>query len=243
MTFQEILQGEVAANLVAEARIIAQTPGHNLIWNDGVEIILTIAIQNPDLAPNLKAATRAGLIQKWLQKYANGFNNRISVRNSNPPGTTLDPILETIIGRRLPNLTPDDLVCISYGHRLSMSAENILGLLLEEYLSDTLFEFGWHCCWGETMRSVDFVQGDGRLLQVKNRSNSENSSSSRVRLGTEINKWFRINAITGLYQWDELNEMHQTHEFSEDNFREFVLQTLTNNPAALPVENNNPWGN
>jgi len=64
-------------------------------------------------------------------------------------------------------------------------------------LADNLIAYGWHCAWGETIRSVDFCSEDGQLLQIKNRSNSENSSSSRVREGTNIIKWFRVNALTG----------------------------------------------
>ena len=230
-----------AKALLKAAEAIAKADGEALAWHDGVKTILTVATKNPTLAPNIKAASQDALIKKWLRKYTGSFNNRISKRTSNPPGTVSDPILETIIGSRLEHLSPDELVKISFGHRLSMSAENVLGLLLEEYLSDKLSPFGWHCCWGETLRSVDFVNKDGRLLQIKNRSNSENSSSSRVRIGTSIQKWFRVSATTGEYLWNDLNEMYKTKVFSEDNFKEFVLQTLRDNPNALPVEDGNPW--
>jgi hypothetical protein len=241
VTFTELLAAMNAARLVEEANAVAQAARPALVWNNGVRAILTAAADNHGLAPNISALTQRALLQKWLQKYTDAFNHRISRRASNPPGTVSDPIVETIIGSRLEHLTPDDLSRISFGHRLSMSAENILGLLLEEYLSVALAPFGWHCCWGETLRSVDFVNEDGRLLQVKNRSNSENSSSSRVRIGTEIQKWFRVNATTGRYQWCDLNAMHHTDIFSEDHFTVFVLRTLGANPNALAVEPTNPW--
>jgi hypothetical protein len=122
-----------------------------------------------------------------------------------------------------------------------MSAENILGLMLEEYLAVSLEFHGWHCAWGETVKSVDFVHEDGRLLQVKNRSNSENSSSSTVRNGTQIEKWFRIKADRIEYMWSSLNEICGTIELSEDSFVDFVQTTLKNNPACLSVEQENPW--
>jgi hypothetical protein len=53
-------------------------------------------------------------------------------------GTVADPVIEKIIGARLNNLTDEELRKISFAHRLGMSAENILGLLLEEYLSINL---------------------------------------------------------------------------------------------------------
>ena len=122
-----------------------------------------------------------------------------------------------------------------------MSAENILGLLLEEYLAVELAPHKWHCCWGETLRNIDFVNEDGRLLQVKNRSNSENSSSSRVRDGTQIEKWFRVNATSGKYLWEELNIHHKPLQLSEEKFVAFVVKTLKANPKAMPVEPENPW--
>jgi transcriptional regulator with XRE-family HTH domain len=67
----------------------------------------------------------------------------------------------------------------------------------EEYLAEKLLPYGWYCCWGETMKSVDFCTQNGDLLQVKNRSNSENSSSNKIRQGTAIIKWHRINASNG----------------------------------------------
>jgi hypothetical protein len=42
-----------------------------------------------------------------------------------------------------------------------MSAENILGLILEEYLANNFKDEGWHCAWGDTVNSVDFVNENG----------------------------------------------------------------------------------
>ena len=117
-----------------------------------------------------------------------------------------------------------------------MSSENIQGLLLEEFLAEQLGEYGWHCCWGESVRHVDFCNVNGSLLQVKNRSNSENSSSSRVRINQLIEKWYRVDAGTGLYRWSYFNEKYDTDRFSEENFVMFVQQALIGNPGALAVE-------
>jgi len=122
-----------------------------------------------------------------------------------------------------------------------MSAENIQGLLLEEFLAEQLADYGWYCCWGESVRHVDFCNIDGSLLQVKNRSNSENSSSSRVRINQPIEKWYRVDARTGSYRWSYFNDKYNTNRFSEENFVIFVQQVLTRNPDALAIEINNPW--
>ncbi len=203
--------------------------------------ILTACYRNPGLSPTLKSHTPEVLAQSWLRRYCDSYENRISRRISQPLGTVADPVVTTIINARLTGLTEEHLERIKYAHRLSMSAENIQGLLLEEFLAEQLVEYGWYCCWGESIRHVDFCNVDGSLLQVKNRSNSENSSSSRVRINQPIEKWFRVDARTGLYRWSYFNEKYDTDRFSEENFVVFVQRVLTSNPEALAVEIKNPW--
>ncbi|OUC14908.1 MAG: hypothetical protein B0A82_09615 [Alkalinema sp. CACIAM 70d] len=203
--------------------------------------ILTACYRNPGLAPSLKASTPETLAQTWLKKYNDSYNNRISQRISKHPGTIADPIINIIINARLTELTTEQLDQIQYAHRLSMSAENIQGLLLEEFLAEQLADYGWYCCWGESVRHVDFCNVNGSLLQVKNRSNSENSSSSRVRIHQPIDQWYRVDARTGSYRWSYFNNLYQTDRFSEDHFITFVQQVLLKNPNALEIEAKNPW--
>ncbi|MBE9196360.1 MULTISPECIES: SinI family restriction endonuclease [Synechocystis] len=206
--------------------------------------ILTACYRNPGLSPSskkVKGHDQESLVKVWLKKYNDGFNNRISQRVSNPPGTVADPIIDTIINTQLTRLTTEHLEQIKYAHRLSMSAENILGLLLEEFLAEQLSNYGWHCCWGETIRHVDFCNVDGSLLQVKNRSNTENAPSSSVRINQPIEKWHRVDSKTGSHRWSYFNDKYNTDRFSEENFVTFVQKVLIGNPGALAIEVNNPW--
>lgn len=232
--------GEKQASILA--RQLANEMG--LDWDGSIEFVFKIVASDPERVPgNIGGGNddERSAIQKWLQKYQAGMESRASKRRSNPPGTIADPIIEKIIGARLSALTKDDLNKVTYAHRLGMSAENILGLMLEEYLSINLKNHGWHCAWGETVRSVDFVNEDGRLLQIKNRSNSENSSSSAVRDGTEIDKWYRIKAGRVEYMWPSLNNICGTENLSEADFVAFVKSTIEKNPSCLAVEKENPW--
>lgn len=214
----------------------------NLDWDADIKFVFSVIAGDEERIPgNISGNTAQKAIKKWLEKYKGGYENRASQRVSNPPGTIADPIIEKIIGARLEHLTDDDLVKISYAHRLGMSAENILGLLLEEYLATRLQAYGWHCAWGETIKSVDFVNEQGRLLQIKNRSNSENSSSSAVRAGTEIEKWYRVKADRVEYMWDKLNQICSTRHLSEKDFVKFAMNCIKQNPDSLAVEPNNPW--
>jgi hypothetical protein len=183
-------------------------------------------------------------MKKWTDKFLNGYDNRPSRRTSNPIGTQHDPILDEIISARIENTT-EDLDAIKYGHRLSMSAENIAGSLLEEYIASELIDYGWHCCWGETMKSIDFCNENGTLLQVKNSDNSENSSSKTVRDRTAIQHWFRRFSRTGATNWPALNEMvdieNDNELLTEDSFKKFVREAVRNNPGSVFLEEESPF--
>ena len=144
---------EALGALGRESERVAETLAGEigLDWNSGIKFIFKACLLNPDLAPNIGAKndTAEKVIEKWLQKYKKGYEHRISLRVSNTPNTTADPIIDIIIGERLPQLNNASIAEIKYAHRLSMSAENILGLLLEEFLAENLLRFSWHCAWGE----------------------------------------------------------------------------------------------
>ena len=241
MKFNLAIENLQKDEAISFAKSVANS--NNLKWEKGIEIIFAACCDNISLAPKIggKKDNQEQVIGKWISKYWRGYDNRMSRRVSNPPGTVSDPIVETIIGTRLPNLNQTQLAEIVDAHRLSMSAENILGSLLEEYLEQNLLEYGWHFAWGETLGKVDFCRQNGELLQIKNRSNSENSSSNKIRAGTTIEKWYRVDASTGKYKWQELNDKYSTNKFSEDNFRSFVVSCLLENPKALAVETDNSW--
>ena len=125
-----------------------------------------------------------------------------------------------------------DLARIQREHLLSMGAENLIGDLLERYLASVMEPRGWIWCSGSMVRAVDFVRppeaaGQGwRLLQVKNRDNSENSSSSAIRSGTEIEKWFRTFSKKAGANWAAFPDTTLRPHLSEEGFETFVRQYL-----------------
>ena len=128
-----------------------------------------------------------------------------------------------------------------------MSAENIQGGLLEEYINSVVTQFGWFWCAGNTMRSIDFCSSDETFLQVKNKSNTENSSSSAIRAGTTIIKWFRLGtkSIHGEkvpdYKGEKLNEIINEHSsdktkkcsLSEEGYQAFLEKVAQENPEII----------
>ena len=178
----------------------------------------------------------AKTLPTFIKEFVKGYNNRPSVRTSKKTGTIPDHLIDEIIQARIPKFSKRDITLISFGHRLSMATENILGLILEEYIHSKAIAHGWSCCWGNSIRSVDFCS-TYKMLQVKNRSNTENSSSSKIRSGTRIEKWFRINAINGKTNWLELDRIIGVSQlFSEKEFIAYAKALIKTNPAALYVE-------
>ena len=111
-------------------------------------------------------------------------------------------------------------------HQHSMSAENCVGALLERYLDSVLRTEGWHWCCGDFVKAVDFINRneDGKwlTLQIKNRDNSENSSSSAIRNGTPIQKWFRSFSKKPKTNWDNLPPAMRNKGLSEEGFLTFI---------------------
>lgn len=114
------------------------------------------------------------------------------------------------------------------GHRDAMVAENMVGGLLEAYINSELGKIGWVWCCDSLVKSIDFVKpinmgnDEWVQLQVKNRDNSENSSSSAVRDGTEIKKWFRTFSKTGKTNWGNFPDDEAKGLLSEGGFNTFV---------------------
>ena len=60
------------------------------------------------------------------------------------------------------------------------------------------------------------------MLQIKNRNNSENSSSSKVRDGTTINKWFRSFSKKDISNWKNFPDTQLNGQLSEEGFHNFI---------------------
>ena len=231
------------------SKILAVSKNMNIPSNLHIDYVSKVCCEFSELAPDMNSGKKRNLlsaqecIRTWVEKFFHGYNERISQHTSKMPGTVPDDAVNIIIKAGLPKLSDKQVSEIVYAHRLGMSAENILGLLLEEFLFEKLAPAGWAMAWGETVKHVDFCHKDGRLLQIKNRSNSENSSSSKIRDGKPIEKWFRVNANNGKYQWEKLSEIVGTSipGLNEEEFQRFITQTLKQNPVALAIEPQSPW--
>lgn len=215
--------------------------------SEGLVTILTACCKDPNrLFPTkISATSLQEYLGKWVNTYRKAYSNRPSQRVSKKPGTVPDEIINLIIetrlntvvdGSKVADIDKDKVTAIILGHRLAMSAENIAGEILEEYLAERLEAHGWYCAWGSTMRDIDFCSRTGDLLQVKNRDNTENNASGSIRDGTAIEKWARGNAKTGELNWEDLKTTTGCEQLSEADFGNFVRNLIRNNPRALFVE-------
>jgi hypothetical protein len=145
------------------------------------------------------------------------------------PGTVPDEMV-SIVMQEAYDYTAEECEQIKIEHQHSMCAENCVGALLERYLNSVLHPHGWHWCCGDFVKAIDFVRknndGTWLALQVKNRDNSENSSSSAIRNGTSIQKWFRSFSKSGATNWDNLPGLMQGNSLSEKGFITFVRDYL-----------------
>ena len=201
---------------------------------------------------NLIEKKTINTILEYLKKYPDHYSSRKKdkINMSSPKDIILikEKIIEGLrkkIKIELPKTIPDPMVSefikefydhnkkdvkkIKLGHSQSMAVENYLGIFLEAYIAKEGYEFGWIQCVGDIIKATDFIKKNGNKwirLQVKMRSNTENSSSSKIREGTSIIKWHRINAYTGENYWGFFPDKNLKKILTENKFKKFVINYL-----------------
>jgi hypothetical protein len=156
------------------------------------------------------------------------YNSRVEKRPSTPK-TVPDSVVSLILEKYF-DVEPTRLKEIEFEHALSMSAENIVGYLLESYIAHEAEPRGWGWCTGSFVTAIDFVtplgNGSWSALQIKNRSNTENSSSNKVRKGTQISHWYRTHSNKVETNWKNFPDPELCIVLNEDSFREYVTAYL-----------------
>ncbi len=168
---------------------------------------------------------------EYINRQAISFSAAREPRSPQPPSTIPDEMVSVILSEYF-DIPEADLERIKHEHLLSMGAENMVGDLLERYLASVLEPRGWVWCSGAMVKAADFIktpttQGEAwRMLQVKNRDNSENSSSSAIRAGTIIEKWFRTFSRRAGSNWAAFPDESLRVHLSEEAFKDFVKKYL-----------------
>jgi hypothetical protein len=191
--------------------------------------LLVVRLLNhcPSLQPTPRGWDSASSdVHQYLAHLANQFVAARAPRAPQKPQTIPDPVVGTVLNGFY-GIAEERLPGIADTHLLSMAAENVVGDLLERYIAHVLEPHGWVWCSGSVVRSVDFLRPASPgtlplLLQVKNRDNSENSSSGAIREGTSIEKWFRSFSRRPSTNWDAFPDADARRLLSEPAFGAFV---------------------
>lgn len=200
---------------------------------DQFSIVGAFLMDNPSLVPRIPRHAEPFGSEAAFRHIGQRFADGRRPRRPSEPSTIPDPVVSLVM-REYFGLGDEFLAQIAREHSLSMGAEGIVGDLLERYIASVLDDQDWIWCSGESVRSVDFLRAtqanDGSYvwesLQIKNRDNSENSSSSAIRNGTDIKKWFRSKSRTGDTMWSKFPVVGASNRLSESGFQAFVVSYL-----------------
>ena len=193
--------------------------------------LVSFLVSHPAAASPLRggSAPAVGSVE-YLHRQAIAFSQGRNMKAPKPPETIPDEMVSVILVTYF-GIQQSDAERVKREHLLSMSAEGVVGNLLERYLASVMEPNGWIWCSGAMVRAADFIKppahgGSWRLLQVKNRDNSENSSSSAIRIGTDIEKWHRTFSKKVGSNWSAFPDISLRKNLSEDAFKTFVRSYL-----------------
>ena len=129
-----------------------------------------------------------------IKKYKNGRKEpNLKIKKEPEIGGTIPDQMVRLILKKSEKCTEEKAKAHINSHILAMSAENLLGSLLERYIAGVIESHGWIWCCSEIILATDFIKfptppqentpPEKRwiCLQVKNGDNTENSSSSKIR--------------------------------------------------------------
>lgn len=192
--------------------------------------VIRFLTQHPSAASAMRGGNAPDIgSREYIRAQANSFASSRLPRAPQPPATVPDEMVSVILVSYF-GINQSDVERIKREHSLSMGAENLVGDLLERYLASVMEPKGWIWCSGAMVRAVDFIKPttseQWSLLQVKNRDNSENSSSSAIRIGTEIKKWHRTFSKKEGSNWNAFPDSTLRPLLSEEGFKSFVQDYL-----------------
>ena len=200
--------------------------------NQFVNVVRFLRTQ-PGLAQTLrgKMAPKIGT-EGYIERLAIDFVAGRAKRGPKAPATVPDEMVSKILVEYF-GVSEKKVESIKSEHLLAMASEGIVGNVLEHYISSVVESHGWIWCSGNMVLAVDFIKSpsktgqEWRMLQIKNRSNSENSSSSKIRKGTSIEKWYRVHAVTGETKWSKFPDLVVKSKLNEPGFAVFVSRYLS----------------
>lgn len=194
------------------------------------KVVIKFLAFDPASASRLRSWSGPFGTEAYIRAAAVNFASGRQPKKPVAPTTTPDEMVSFVLENYF-DVDTASLARIKQEHLLSMAAENIVGDLLERYVATVLEPRGWAWCSGSLVKHVDFVRsptdaGAWKLLQVKNRDNSENAAGSSVRIGTMIKKWHRTFSRRVGSNWAAFPEPTALPHLSEEGFHAFAKAYL-----------------
>ncbi|MEZ9709364.1 SinI family restriction endonuclease [Vibrio breoganii] len=215
---------------LATARSIARSKGHKWTKSESVVFRQSCSADYPLTLPDYVTSHKEG-IQHWCDRYFSDKYSTIEDRLNFEPTTIEDTALRTIINALQPSSPP---CTIKNNHDTYKHSHSLMGDLLETYIASNLVGTQWHFCYGAVVKLVDIISEDGRVLQIKCRSTTENSASKYARVSLGIDVWWRFNPFTGGTNWDALNEIIKPQKpMTEELFLKYIHNEIH---TATPTE-------
>lgn len=212
---------------------------------EDLDYIFNIILKHPDISPSYKLNKDNCIfndyIKRWVKSYTKACKKLPSKYEAKGKMACSDHAIKAIIQNAI-SCCDDEICKLECYHNLFMSAENIQGELLEEFIANNIKPYGWIWCRGTTLKSIDFCKADGSaFLQIKNKYNTENSSSKKIRdgLSVKVDAWYRLDR-NEVYCWDKLNEIINNHNstqiicnMTEEAYINFVSKVAAENKQIV----------
>lgn len=211
--------------------------------------IPTISINEEDLALDHHDFLELWL-SHWISKFVRAWKTLPSQRVANPKGTVTDHALIKMVTPHA-NSEKEAEEWVRY-HNLFMSAENIGGNLLEEYIAGKVEQYDWIWCRGKILTAVDFCNKScTEFVQIKNKENTENSSGRGFRIDHGAPSWFRMHSEKKsgkiVTRWPVLMEIIKRGAkkyaddipddlLNEEDYLQFIETVSSSNPQMITSE-------
>ena len=173
-------ESELSAERLKAAYQEAKTDTNSFSYAQ-LDIIFEIALQSRELFPRLSGVkSPENYIKHWVNEYRSAIQTPPHARQAKAKSACADPALKKIVMETL-GVSESVADEKQAAHNLFMSAENVQGGLLEEYIAVSTKPYGWIWCAGQTLHAVDFCSSDEAvLLQVKNKYNYINKDTNTI---------------------------------------------------------------
>ncbi|WP_317298266.1 SinI family restriction endonuclease [Collinsella tanakaei] len=191
---------------------------------------------------------------KWIAKFLVEWKSLPSDHEADPKKTVTDRALINMVMSTCHAGGLERAEEWAAHHNLYMSAENVGGNLLEEYIASKTSSYGWIWCRGKILTAIDFCNFDcTSMFQVKNKTNTENSSGKGFREACGARVWCRMRAElrNGTIEtyWDDLISIIKSGAapglnvpddlMSENEYLDFVKDVAERNPNIITEREGN----